>query len=282
MEVKIIDIKKENRKLALSIKQTQDNPWLKLKEKYSVGEVREFEVVSISDFGLFVKVDEGLDGLVRVSDISWTESVNPFERYKVGDKIKAKVLDIHPAAEKFSLGIKQLEPDPWEFIEDEYSVGSRHEVEVVRVVDFGAFVKIKDNIEGLIHISELSKKRVNNPQDVVKVGDKVTAEIVSVDKDAKKIGLSIRLAKTKSSQNGGTSQDKKSKTGFMESFFAKALKKSMKIEKDLEKKDPVENQKQKNQNQENRNQENKTEVKDQDGQQMKEKDDNKNDNKKEV
>ena len=245
LEVKIIDIKRENHKLALSIKQTQDNPWLKLKDKYSVGEVGEFEVVSISDFGLFVKVDEGLDGLVRVSDISWTENVNPFEKYKVGDKVKAKVLDIHPEAEKFSLGIKQLDPDPWASIEDKYSVGSRHEVKVVRVVDFGAFVKIKDNIEGLIHISELSKKRVTNPQDVVKVGDKVTAEIVNVDKDAKKIGLSIRLVETHGSQTKSAGQSQKSKTGFMESFFAKALKKSMNLE-ETSGKNQVENQNQDN------------------------------------
>ena len=186
LDVKIIDIKKDSQKLSLSIKQTQENPWTKLKDKFTVGNVGEFEVVSISDFGLFVKVDDEIDGLVRVSDISWTENINPFEKYKVGDKVKAKILDINPEGEKFSLGIKHLEKNPWSLIEENYPVGSRHEVEVLRVVDFGAFVKIQESIEGLIHISELSKKRVNKAQDVVNVGDKVTAEILNIDKDAKK------------------------------------------------------------------------------------------------
>ena len=233
LEVKIIDIKKDSRKLSLSIKQTQENPWAKLKDKFTVGDVGDFEVVSISDFGLFVKVDDEIDGLVRVSDISWTENINLFEKYKVGNKVKAKILDINPEGEKFSLGIKQLEKNPWSLIEKDYPVGSRHEVEVVRVVDFGAFVKIQKNIEGLIHISELSKKRVNKAQDVVNVGDKVIAEILNIDKDAKKIGLSIRLVDSSSSDSEKEkTSDQTSKPRFMENFFAKALKKSIKMKDD--------------------------------------------------
>lgn len=233
LEVKIIDIKRDSRKLSLSIKQTQENPWGKLKDKFTVGDVGEFEVVSISDFGLFVKVDNDIDGLIRVSDISWTENINPFEKYKVGDKVKAKILDINPEGEKFSLGIKQLEKNPWSLVEENYPVGSRHEVEVVRVVDFGAFVRIQENIEGLIHISELSKKRVNKAQDVVKVGDKVTAEILNIDKDAKKIGLSIRLVDSGLSDlQISNPSNQKSKPRFMENFFAKALKKSIKMNDD--------------------------------------------------
>ena len=190
LEVKIIDIKRDNRKLSLSIKQTQENPWLQLKDRFSVGEVGEFEVVSISDFGLFVKVDDMIDGLVRVFDLSWTENINPFEKYKIGDKVTAKILDINTDEEKFSLGIKQLEENPWSSVEENYPVGSRHEVEVVRIVDFGVFVKVEKDIEGLIHISELSKKRVNKIEDIVQLGNKVTAEILNIDKDAKKIGLS--------------------------------------------------------------------------------------------
>ena len=226
LEVKIIGIKKDNRKLGLSIKQIQDNPWLKLKDQFTVGEVGEFEVVSISDFGVFVRINDVIDGLVRVSDLSWTGNVNLSEEYKVGDKIKAKILDINIEEEKFSLGIKQLEEDPWSGVEEKYPIGSRHEVEVIRIVDFGVFVKIEKNIEGLIHISELSKKRVNKIEDIVKLGDKVTADILSIDKDAKKIGLSVRLA-----ESGLASQvpnEKKEKAPrFMENFFAKALKKSI-------------------------------------------------------
>ena len=230
LQVKVIDIKKDSRKLSLSVKQAQENPWMNLKDKFAVGDVGEFEVVSISNFGFFVKVNDVIDGLVRVSDISWTENVNPFEKYKLGDKVKAKILDIDPEGERFSLGIKQLESDPWSLVEEKYPIGSRHEVEVVRIVDFGAFVQIQENIEGLIHISELSKKRVSKPQDVVNVGDQVTAEILSLDKNAKKIGLSIRLLDSAPSDPQEKKEQKpKSSPRFIESFFARALKKSIKM-----------------------------------------------------
>ncbi len=230
LDVKIIDIKKDSRKLSLSAKQAQDNPWMRLKDKFAVGDVGEFEAVSISDFGIFVKVNDMIDGLVRVADLSWTETVNPFEKYKVGDKIKAKVLSIDPEGEKFSLGVKQLGPDPWSSVEDKYPVGSRHEVEIVKIADFGAFAKIQNNIEGLIHISELSAKRVSKAQDVVKVGDKRMAEIVSIDQDAKKIGLSIRLVESSSDDSAPAKKGPlKSGQDSTESFFAKALKKSIGI-----------------------------------------------------
>ena len=236
LEVKIIDIKRDNRKLSLSIKQTQENPWLQLKDRFSVGEVGEFEVVSISDFGLFVKVDDMIDGLVRVFDLSWTENINPFEKYKIGDKVTAKILDINTDEEKFSLGIKQLEENPWSSVEENYPVGSRHEVEVVRIVDFGVFVKVEKDIEGLIHISELSKKRVNKIEDIVQLGNKVTAEILNIDKDAKKIGLSIRLVESDPMDSQALSASKeKSNPRFMENFFAKALKKSIKMTDNTEK-----------------------------------------------
>ena len=229
LEVKIIDIKKASRKISLSVKQTQESPWLNLKEEYEAGQEGEFEVVSVSDFGLFVKVKDGVDGLIRAVDLSWTESIKPTDKYKAGDKVKAKVLDIDIESEKFSLGIKQLTKDPWDLLEDRFSIGSRHEVEVTKVVDFGAFVKLQDNIEGLIHISELSKKRVAKVEDVVKPGDKVLAEIVSIDKAAKKVGLSIRLVE--SNPSAGQSYDKAvPKSSIMENFFAKALKKSIRSE----------------------------------------------------
>lgn len=231
LDVKIIDIKKSNHKLNLSIKQTQENPWLKIKEKFQTGETGEFEIVSISDFGLFLKINDKIDGLVRSTDISWTENINPLENYKIGDQIKAKILDINIEEEKFSLGVKQLEADPWSRVEEAYPIGSRHEVEVSRIVDFGVFVKMEKNIEGLIHISELSKKRVNNIEEIVKLGDQVTAEILSIDKDAKKIALSIRVIESDSTAPQPSKENKeKSSPRFMENLFAKALKKSIKME----------------------------------------------------
>ncbi len=223
IKVKVIDIQKDDHKLSLSIKQAMDNPWNKISEKYSVDQEMEVPIVSISEFGLFVKVDQDIDGLVHVSDLSWTEIVNPFEKYKVGDQVKVKILDINPGEEKFSLGIKQLGSNPWSKVEEQYPVGSRHKVEVTRIVDFGVFVRLQKDIEGLIHISELSTKRVNKPQDVVNIGDKLTAEILNIDQDSKKIGLSIRLV-----ESGGDSKaSSKKSSGFMENIFAKALKKSI-------------------------------------------------------
>ncbi|MCY4321683.1 MAG: 30S ribosomal protein S1 [Bdellovibrionaceae bacterium] len=232
IEVKILEIKKASRKLSLSIKQTKENPWLKLKDQFQVGQEGDFEIVAISDFGLFVKVTEEIDGLIRSVDLSWTENIKPTEKYKVGDKVKAQILDIDILNEKFSLGIKQTKENPWSILEEKYPIGSSHEVEVIRIVDFGAFVKIEKNIEGLIHISELSKKRVDKVEDVVKVGDKVKAEILNIDKSAKKIGLSIRLLESKantSSANLKNSEVKEKPPRVMENFFAKALKKSMKL-----------------------------------------------------
>ena len=243
VEVKIIDIKKSNHKLNLSIKQTQPNPWLKIQDQFKVGDIKEFEVTSISDFGLFLKINDQIDGLVRLSDISWTENIKPSEKYKVGDKVKAKVLDINVEEEKLSLGLKQLEENPWNQVEAKYPIGSRHEVEVVRILDFGVFVKVEKNIEGLIHISELSKKRVDKIEDVVKLGDKVTAEILSIDKDAKKIALSIRVIESSSISSQDLKNDKnKSKPHFMENLFAKALKKSI---TDQEENKEMENDKEK-------------------------------------
>ena len=189
LEFKIIDIKKDSRKLGLSLKQTQANPWVDIEKKYQIGDVGEFEVVSVNDFGLFVKVDEEIDGLIRSSDVSWTENLNLLENYKVGDKVKAKVLELDAQAEKFSLSVKHLDEDPWSNIENKYPIGSRHTVQVTRFENFGAFVALEEGVEGLIHVSEISKKRVSHPQDVLKIGDKVEAEIVSIDNSAKKIGL---------------------------------------------------------------------------------------------
>ena len=233
VEAKIIDIKKLKRQLSLSIKQTQDSPWLKIKGLYQEGQEGEFEIISISDFGLFVKITDELDGLIRTGDLSWSENIKASEKYKAGDKIRAKVLDIDIPAEKFSLGVKQLEDDPWTALENKYPVCSQHEVQVVRIVDFGAFVRLENNIEGLIHISELSKKRVNQVSDVVKVGDKVKAEILNIDKSAKKVGLSIRLVESNSkTEENKTAVEERAKPNIMENFFAKALKKSIKKTED--------------------------------------------------
>lgn len=196
VDVQVLEVDLENRRISLGMKQLQPNPWVELKESYQPGTIIEGEVKSITDFGIFISVEEGIDGLVHISDFSWTKRVNhPSEMFAKGAKVRAVVLGVDIENERFSLGIKQLEGDPWSNIEGKYGVGTQHEVKITKIADFGVFVELEADIEGLIHISELSTERVNNPADVVKVGDSIKAEVISVDKDARKIGLSAKLVK---------------------------------------------------------------------------------------
>ena len=196
VDVVVLEVDKENRRISLGMKQLESNPWLELKETYAAGTIIEGEIKSITDFGVFVGIEEGIDGLVHISDFSWTKRVNhPSEVYKKGDKVRAVVLGVDIENERFSLGIKQLEQDPWANIETKYPIGSQHDVKVTKTADFGVFVELEENIEGLIHISELSTKRIEKPEEVVQVDDSIKAEIITIDKDARKIGLSAKLVK---------------------------------------------------------------------------------------
>jgi len=200
-EVVVLAIDSENRKISLGLKQLEENPWVEIKNSYEPGAIIEGEVKSITDFGVFVGVEEGIDGLVHISDFSWTKRVNhPSEMYTVGDKIRACVLGVDTENERFSLGVKQLDADPWGEIDQKYPIGSQLDVTVTKTADFGVFVEIEENIEGLIHISELSNQRVENVEDIVKTGDKIKAEIISIDQDARKIGLSSKLVTLRESK----------------------------------------------------------------------------------
>ncbi len=197
----VLEVDGENRRISLGMKQLETNPWVDMKETYPPGTIIEGEVKSVTDFGIFVGIEEGIDGLVHISDFSWTKRINhPSEMFKKGDKVRAVVLGVDIENERFSLGIKQLEADPWAQIEDKYPIGSQHDVKVVKTADFGVFVELESDIEGLIHISELSTKRVDKPEDVVQVGDSVRAEIITIDRDARKIGLSAKLVKLRETQ----------------------------------------------------------------------------------
>lgn len=196
VEVQVLEVDTENRRISLGMKQLQPNPWVEIKESYQPGTIIEGEIKSITDFGIFVAVEEGIDGLVHISDFSWTKRVNhPSEMFAKGQQVRAVVLGVDIENERFSLGIKQLEGDPWSNIESKYGVGTQHDVKVTKVADFGVFVELESDIEGLIHISELSVDRVNSPTDVVDVGSTIRAEVISIDKDARKIGLSAKLVK---------------------------------------------------------------------------------------
>jgi small subunit ribosomal protein S1 len=196
VDVQVLEIDGTNRRISLGMKQLEANPWVELKESYPPGTIIEGEVKSITDFGVFIGVDEGIDGMVHISDFSWTKRINhPSEMFKKGDKVRAVVLGVDIENERFSLGLKQLEADPWSNIEDKYKIGNQYDVKVVKLADFGVFVELESDIEGLIHISELSTKRVEKPEDVVQVGDTVKAEIITIDRDSRKIGLSAKLVK---------------------------------------------------------------------------------------
>jgi small subunit ribosomal protein S1 len=198
VEAVVLDVDERNRKISLGMKQIEDNPWTVIEQQYPVGAHVKGVVRNITNFGVFIGLDEGIDGLVHVSDISWTEQIkHPSEKFQKGDEIDAVVLKIDKENEKFSLGIKQLEPNPWDGIQKKYSVGSEIKGPVTSVTDFGVFVKLDEGIEGLVYSSELAAERVENPADHFKEGQEVTALVVKVDPTEGKISLSIRAVDDK-------------------------------------------------------------------------------------
>jgi small subunit ribosomal protein S1 len=189
----VLDVSERDRKISLGMKQIEPNPWSVIEEKYPINTRVSGTIRNITNFGVFVGLEEGIDGLVHVSDISWTEQVkHPGERFKKGETVEAVVLKIDRENEKFSLGIKQLEENPWDEILKRYPIGSEVTADVTSVADFGAFVRLEEGIEGLIYSSELSSERVENPADVVKEGQSVTAVVTKVDHTDQKISLSIK------------------------------------------------------------------------------------------
>lgn len=214
VEAMVLEMDKENRRMSLGLKQTQPNPWDELVKKYPEGTKVSGTVRNITDFGIFVEIEKDIDGLVHVSDLSWSaKSKNPHDLFKKGDTVEAVVLNVDPSAEKFSLGIKQLGDDPWSQIAETYSVGSSVDGPVVKITDFGLFVQVAPDIEGLIHKSELD---VDNPSEKYKVGDQVTATVLHVDSAEHKISLSLKamskedkkkLAKKQAAQKSPTLGD---------------------------------------------------------------------------
>lgn len=196
VEVMVLNVDPNHRRISLGLKQVLPSPWEQVKEKYPLGSVINGPVRNVTDFGIFVGVEEGIDGLVHVSDLHWTKKIkHPSELYKKGDIVDAKVLGVDVQNERFSLGIKQLATDPWKLIAERYPVGSKVKGEVTSVPDFGVFVRLQEGVEGLIHVSQLSTERVDKPSALFKVGDAVDAEVINVDPQERKIGLSIRALK---------------------------------------------------------------------------------------
>ena len=193
VEVMVLDCDPGKRRISLGMKQTEPNPWTLIEEKYPVGTKVLGRVKTITDFGIFIGFEEGVDGLVHVSEMSWTKKIkHPGELYKKGQEIEAVVLNIDSKNERFSLGIKQLTPDPWKEVSRRYRRGEVVTGKVTNVTDFGAFVELEEGIEGLVHVSEISREKIERPSDVLKVGDTVSAIVLHIDPHERKIGLSLR------------------------------------------------------------------------------------------
>ncbi|HUN55477.1 MAG TPA: 30S ribosomal protein S1 [Smithella sp.] len=193
IEVMVLEVNPQTKRVSLSLKQTTPNPWEKLKEKYPVGAVVKGIVRNITNFGVFVGIEEKIDGLIHVSDISWKHRVNhPSEYFKKGQEVEAVVLNVDVENEKFSLGIKQIEKNPWDELSEKYIPGSVVTGKIKNFTDFGIFVEIEEGIEGLVHISEISQKRVKTSSELYSVGDTVSAVVKSIDPKTKKIRLSIK------------------------------------------------------------------------------------------
>ena len=196
VEAMVLNVDPGRRRISLGLRQVLPNPWFLAKEKYPEGSIVKGPVRNITDFGVFVGVEEGIDGLIHISDLDWTRKIkHPSELYKKGDMVEAKVLGVDPQVERFSLGVKQMTMDPWERVVKENPPGSRVTGAVVRVLDFGVFVRVAEGVEGLIHVSQLSTEHVEKPSSLYQVGDEVEAEVVNVDLKERKIGLSIRALK---------------------------------------------------------------------------------------
>ncbi len=198
----VLDIKPESRRISLGMKQVVPNPWDVISEKYPVGTTIEGKIKNITDFGLFIGIGEGIDGLVHISDISWIKRIkHPSELYKKGDVVQAIVLDIEKENERFSLGIKQLQEDPWKTVAERYEVGKEITGTVTNLTDFGVFVEIEEGIEGLVHVSEISKEKIKTPIGKFSINDVITAKVMNINSQERRIGLSIKRLEIESEQS---------------------------------------------------------------------------------
>ncbi|MBE6409936.1 MAG: 30S ribosomal protein S1 [Akkermansia sp.] len=193
IEAVVLNISVEEQKISLGIRQLDENPWAAIETRFPVGTIISGAVRNLTPYGAFVALEEGIDGMIHVSDMSWTRKINhPSEVLKKGDVVEARVLNIDKENQRVSLGIKQLESDPWESIDSRFKVGDLVSGSVAKIASFGAFVNLDGDIDGLIHISQLSEEHVERVKDVIKVGDAIKARVIKVDKVERRIGLSIK------------------------------------------------------------------------------------------
>ena len=193
VEAVVLDIDKEGKKISLGLRQKTRNPWEVLAEKYPAGSRIKGKVRNMTSYGAFVEIENDIDGLIHVSDMSWTRKINnPNEMLKVGDEVEAVILDIDPQQQRISLGLKQIEEDPWANINDLYKIGDVVSGKVTKITAFGAFIELSHKIDGLVHISQISKDRVEKVKDKLSLGQEIEARVIKIDRDERRIGLSIK------------------------------------------------------------------------------------------
>jgi small subunit ribosomal protein S1 len=195
LDAVVLGIQKEEQKISLGLRQLEPNPWDMVRHNYPIGARVRGKVRNMTTYGAFIELEEGIDGMVHVSDMSWTRKVNhPSEVLKKGDEVDAIVLDVDPSQQRISLGMKQLATDPWSDIDAHFRIGDVVAGTVSKITAFGAFVELKDGIDGLVHISQISEDRIEKIKDVLKAGQEVSARVIKIDREERRLGLSIKAA----------------------------------------------------------------------------------------
>jgi small subunit ribosomal protein S1 len=216
VDVIILGVDVDRKRISLGMKQVAPNPWDLVAEKYPEGTILEASVKNITEFGLFIGIEDGIDGLIHVSDLSWTKKIrHPNELYKVGDVVRAKVLTVDKENEKFTLGIKQLADDPWLDVPNRYPVGTMLTGTITNITDFGLFVEVEEGIEGLVHVSEMSKKKIKSPKEAFNEGDAIEAKVIHVSADERRLGLSLKAQEPERKRTGGAGEFRTTQSGSM-------------------------------------------------------------------
>jgi small subunit ribosomal protein S1 len=215
IEVVVLNVNKEKQEISLGLKQTEINPWTVASQKYPAGTIVSVEVRSMTNFGAFVEIEPGMDGMVHISDLSWTKKYNhPSEMLQKGQEVKCVVLEVDEKKQRVSLGIKQVTEDPWiRAIPEKYIPGQIIKGTITKLTNFGAFVELEPDLEGLLHISELADHKIEKPQDIVKLGDEVEVKILRVDIESRKIGLSLRRARWAAEEQAAKADQQRTSTG---------------------------------------------------------------------
>jgi small subunit ribosomal protein S1 len=193
VDVAVLDVNRAAKRISLGMKQVEPDPWQTIEDRYKVGQRVMGRVRNLTDFGAFIELEPGVDGLLHISDMSWTRSVgHPSEVIKKGQELETQILNIDQDNKRISLGLKQVQPDPWATVAQRFPMGSRVTGKVVRLTDFGAFVELEPGVDGLLHISQMANRPISRPDEIVNVGDEVTLLVIRVDPNERRIGLSLK------------------------------------------------------------------------------------------